>query len=69
MLGIKILEYLIQQEEKLNDIYESRNISSDIIESTFGVFKQKKVAKQTVWHNSFCPVYTVTRKTGEQICH
>ena len=42
MLGIKILEYLKQQEEKLNDIYESRNISSDIIESTFGVFKQKK---------------------------
>ncbi|WP_239473423.1 MULTISPECIES: hypothetical protein [Bacteroides] len=42
MFGIKILEYLKQQEEKLNDIYESRNISSDIIESTFGVFKQKK---------------------------
>ena len=29
-------------KKKLNDIYESRNISSDIIESTFGVFKQKK---------------------------
>lgn len=26
----------------MNASYESRNISSDIIESTFGVFKQKK---------------------------
>ena len=42
MLGIKILEYFKQQEEKLKDNYESHNISSDIIESTFGVFKQKK---------------------------
>ena len=42
MLGIKILEYLKEQEVKLNGSYESRNISSDIIESTFGVFKQKK---------------------------
>lgn len=42
MLGIEILEYLKEQEAKLNGSYESRNISSDIIESTFGVFKQKK---------------------------
>lgn len=42
MLGIKILEYFKQQEETLKDNYESHNISSDIIESTFGVFKQKK---------------------------
>ena len=42
MLGIKILEYFKKQEEKLKDNYESHNISSDIIESTFGVFKQKK---------------------------
>lgn len=42
MLGIKMLEYLKLQEEKLNGTYEVRNISSDIIESTFGVFKQKK---------------------------
>lgn len=39
MPGIKILEYFKQQEEKLKDNYESHNISSDIIESTFGVFK------------------------------
>lgn len=58
MLGIEILEYLKEQEVKLNGSYESRNISSDIIESTFA----KEVAKQAVWHNSFCPVYTVTRK-------
>lgn len=42
MFGIKVLDYLNQQEEKLKDAYESRNISSDIIESTFGVFKQKQ---------------------------
>ena len=42
MLGIEILEYLKEHEAKLNASYESRNISSDIIESTFGVFKQKK---------------------------
>lgn len=42
MLGIRILEYLTVQEVKLNGSYESRNISSDIIESTFGIFKQKK---------------------------
>ena len=65
MLGFEILEYLKEQEVKLNGSYESRNISSDIIESTFA----KEVAKQAVWHNSFCPVYTVTRKTREQICY
>ena len=42
MLGIEILEYLKEHEAKLNDSNESRNISSDIIESTFGIFKQKK---------------------------
>ena len=42
MFGIKVLEYLKQQEEKLKGSYEVHNISSDIIESTFGVFKQKK---------------------------
>ena len=42
MLGIEILEYLKEHEAKLNGSYESRNISSDIIESTFGIFKQKK---------------------------
>lgn len=42
MLGIEILEYLTQQEVKLNGSCESHNISSDIIESTFGIFKQKK---------------------------
>lgn len=42
MLGIEILKYLKEQEVKLNGSYESRNISSDIIESTFGIFKQKK---------------------------
>ena len=46
MFGIRVLEYLKQQEEKLKSSYEAHNISSDIIESTFGVFKQKKVAKQ-----------------------
>ena len=42
MFGIRVLEYLKQQEEKLKSSYEAHNISSDIIESTFGVFKQKK---------------------------
>ena len=42
MLGIEILEYLKEHEAKLNGSYESRNISSDIIESTFGIFKTKK---------------------------
>lgn len=42
MFGIRILKYLKQQEEKLKNSYEAHNISSDIIESTFGVFKQKK---------------------------
>lgn len=42
MLGIEILEYLKEHEAKLNDSNESCNISSDIIESTFGIFKQKK---------------------------
>lgn len=42
MLGIEILEYLKEHEAKLKGSYESRNISSDIIESTFGIFKQKK---------------------------
>lgn len=42
MLGIEILEYLKEQEVKLNGANGPRNISSDIIESTFGIFKQKK---------------------------
>ena len=42
MFGIRALEYLKQQEEKLKNSYEAHNISSDIIELTFGVFKQKK---------------------------
>ena len=42
MLGIGILGYLKEHEAKLKGSYESRNISSDIIESTFGIFKQKK---------------------------
>ena len=42
MFGIRVLEYLKKQEEKLKNSYEAHKISSDIIESTFGVFKQKK---------------------------
>lgn len=42
MLGLEILEYFKEQEVKLGDTNEPRNISSDIIESTFGIFKQKK---------------------------
>lgn len=42
MLGIEILEYFKEQEVKLNGANEPRNISSDVIESTFGIFKQKK---------------------------
>lgn len=41
-LGLEILEYIKLQESKLNGTNDSRNISSDIIESTFGIFKQKK---------------------------
>lgn len=36
------MEYLKEQEVRLNGSCESHNISSDIIESTFGIFKQKK---------------------------
>ena len=42
MLGIEILEYFKEQEMKLGGTDGPRNISSDIIESTFGIFKQKK---------------------------
>lgn len=42
MLGIEIVEYFKEQEVKLSGNNGSRNISSDIIESTFGIFKQKK---------------------------
>ena len=41
MFGIRALEYHKQQEEKLKNSYEAHNISSDIIELTFGVFIQK----------------------------
>lgn len=42
MLGIKMLEYIRHQQSLLGEKMISRNISSDIIESTFGIFKQKK---------------------------
>lgn len=40
-LGIDILDYLDQQKALLTDDSKNLNISSDIIESNFGIFKMK----------------------------
>lgn len=42
MLGIKMLKYLDKQKAVLPDCTRNENISSDIIESNFGIFKTKK---------------------------
>lgn len=42
MLGIEILEYFKKQEAILVDAQQNHNISSDIIESNFGIYKEKK---------------------------
>lgn len=42
MLGIKMLEYFKKQEILLTDTKQNHNISSDIIESGFGIYKDKK---------------------------
>lgn len=42
MLGVEILEYFKKQEVILGDAEQKHNISSDIIESKFGIYKEKK---------------------------
>lgn len=42
MLGVEILEYFKKQELMLIDMQQKHNISSDIIESNFGIYKEKK---------------------------
>jgi hypothetical protein len=42
MLGIEMLEYFKKQEAILIDAKQNHNISSDIIESNFGIYKEKK---------------------------
>lgn len=42
MLGIEMLEYFKQEESLLLDNKQKDNISSDIIESDFGIYKSKK---------------------------
>lgn len=42
MFGIEILNYLKKEESLLIDCMQNDNISSDIIESNFGIYKDKK---------------------------
>lgn len=42
MLGVEMLEYFKKQEVILGDAEQKHNISSDIIESNFGIYKEKK---------------------------
>lgn len=42
MLGIRMLDYFKKEEALLVDDVQNDNISSDIIESDFGIFKMKK---------------------------
>ncbi len=42
MLGIKMLDYFKKEEALLVDDVQNDNISSDIIESDYGIFKSKK---------------------------
>lgn len=42
MLGIEILKYFKKQEMLLADTKQNHNVSSDIIESDFGIYKDKK---------------------------
>ena len=42
MLGIRMLDYFKKEEALLVDDVQNDNISSDIIESDFGIFKSKK---------------------------
>ncbi len=42
MLGIEMLNYFQKEEALLMDDRQNDNISSDIIESDFGIYKQKK---------------------------
>lgn len=42
MLRIEIIEYFKKQEAILVDARQNHNISSDIIESNFGIYKEKK---------------------------
>lgn len=42
MLGVEMLEYFKKQEMILVDAQQNHNISSDIIESSFGIYKEKK---------------------------
>lgn len=42
MLGVEMLEYFKKQELILVDAQQNHNISSDIIESSFSIYKEKK---------------------------
>ena len=54
-VGIKMLEYF-NREEALLTGNMSINISSDIIESTFGIYKSKKSPNKLYGVTSFTPV-------------
>lgn len=41
-LGVQLLDYIVKQRAKLPDKATVVNVSSDIIESSFGIFKAKK---------------------------
>lgn len=62
-LGIDILDYLDQQKTLLTDDTKNLNISSNIIESKFGVWniQDEDVTEQTVRHNTFRFVSSVIR--------
>lgn len=60
-LGNYLLEYLRKEEKLLKSSKEVHNISSDIIESTFGVYKDRKSPNKLYGVTSFVltiPLYT-----------
>ena len=65
-LGLKILEYFRKEEAQLT---EDMNIciSSDIIESTFGIYKGKKSPNKLYGITSFCSNDTIISKNRERI--
>lgn len=61
MFGIHIPEYLDKQKAVLTDYTQNHNISSDIIESNFGIFKAKKSPNKLFGITSFVlflPLYS-----------
>lgn len=60
-LGNYILEYFLKEEKLLKSSNEVHNISSDIIESTFGIYKDRKSPNKLYGVTSFVltiPLYT-----------